>query len=380
MSTVETPMKIDELIEEAQKVLRICNACRYCEGYCAVFPALARRLEFNESDVHYLGNLCHNCGSCFYACQFAPPHEFQLNFPRLMARVRGQTYQRYAWPGFLGALYEKNGLAVSLITAGSLGLVIFLMSLFLNAEQMFSAYSDSQGAFYAVIPHNVMAYSFGGVALFVAFALFMGFIHFWPSMGEDLADFASPGPLSEGIGDALVLKNLDGGGEGCTYPTKQKSFARKTFHHFTFYGFMLCFASTSVATYYHYMLNFKAPYPILSLPVLLGVTGGIALLIGTAGLIWVKHQRDPNLAAPEQTGMDVGFLALLFLISLTGLLLLCYRETAMMGSLLAFHLGVVLALFLTMPYGKFVHGLYRGAALVRFHLERRRPVPGVAPE
>jgi hypothetical protein len=33
------------------------------------------------------------------------------------------------------------------------------------------------------------------------------------------------------------------------------------------------------------------------------------------------------------------------------------------GPLLALHLGAVLALFVTLPYGKFVHGFYRLAAL-----------------
>jgi citrate/tricarballylate utilization protein len=37
-----------------------------------------------------------------------------------------------------------------------------------------------------------------------------------------------------------------------------------------------------------------------------------------------------------------------------------------MGLLLVVHLGVVLALFLTLPYGKFVHGIYRGVALLRY--------------
>ncbi len=80
--------RLEELVAEAQRVLAICNACRYCEGYCATFPALQRRLEFTESDVHYLANLCHNCGACLYACQYSPPHEFQLNFPRALAQVR----------------------------------------------------------------------------------------------------------------------------------------------------------------------------------------------------------------------------------------------------------------------------------------------------
>jgi citrate/tricarballylate utilization protein len=70
--------------------------------------------------------------------------------------------------------------------------------------------------------------------------------------------------------------------------------------------------------------------------------------------------------------MDEGFIVLLLLSSLTGLVLLVFRETAAMTLLLIVHLGVVLALFLTLPYGKFVHGVYRSAALLKHALESRR--------
>jgi len=377
----DKPMKLEELIEDAQRVLRVCNACRYCEGFCSMFPAMARRLEFTENDVHYLGNLCHNCGSCFYACQFAPPHEFQVNVPRLMAKVRGETYRQYAWPSALGKLYNNNGVAVSLISAFSIALLFWVAGALTNPERFFAAHSVEQGSFYALMPHNLMAGMFGAVFLFAMFALFMGFIRFWPYMGEELADFFKK-PLAEGLHDAFTLKNLGGGveQEGCTYPNEQKSLVRRVFHHFTFYGFMLCLASTSTATVYHYLLDYPAPYPYLSLPKIFGTLGGIGLLIGPAGLLYLKTKRDPQLAATDQTGMDAGLLVLLFMISLTGLGLMIWRETGAMGTWLAIHLGFVLALFLTMPYGKFVHGMYRLMALVRWHVERRRPVPGVAPE
>jgi citrate/tricarballylate utilization protein len=375
----EKPMPLDALIEDAQRVLRVCNACRYCEGFCAMFPAMARRLEFTENDIHYLGNLCHNCGSCLYACQFSPPHEFQVNVPRLMARVRGETYRRYAWPGFLGKLYDNNAVAVSLVSAFSIALLFWIAGALSNPDRFFAAHSDAQGSFYALIPHSLMAGMFGAVSVFVLVALVTGFVRFWPYMGEELADFFKK-PLAEGLHDAFTLKNLGGGGEGCTYPTERKSFARRIFHHFTFYGFLLCFAATSVATVYHYLLDYRAPYPYLSLPVILGTVGGIGLLIGPAGLLWIKSRRDPELAYRAQDGMDAGLLVLLFMISLTGLGLLIWRETGAMGTWLAVHLGFVLALFLTMPYGKFVHGMYRLMALVRYHLERRRPVPGIASE
>ncbi len=79
------------LVEEGQRMASICNACRYCEGFCAVFPALERRLSFAEGDLAYLANLCHDCGSCYYACQYAPPHEFQVNFPKMLADIRMET-------------------------------------------------------------------------------------------------------------------------------------------------------------------------------------------------------------------------------------------------------------------------------------------------
>jgi citrate/tricarballylate utilization protein len=366
------------LIEEAQRVLAICNACRYCEGYCAVFPALERRLAFDEGDVHYLANLCHNCGSCLYACQYAPPHEFQLNFPRVLAQVRKETYRKYAWPAFLGAAFERNGLAVAIATVAGMALLFMLVAA--DASRLFTAYSDAQGAFYALMPHGVMAGLFGAVFLFVLLALAMSFARFWSDTGERVAEFVAPPALSSATWDAAGLRYLDGGGDGCTYPDEKPSFARRRFHHFTFYGFMLCFAATTAGTIYHYVFGIRAPYPLWSLPVILGTLGGLGLIVGPLGLLWLRHVRDPDLGDRTQTGMDVAFIALLLITSVTGLALLALRETRGMGVALAIHLGAVLALFVTLPYGKFVHALYRFAALVRFHIERRRPVPEIGTE
>ncbi|MBL8675173.1 MAG: tricarballylate utilization protein TcuB, partial [Rhodospirillales bacterium] len=176
--------------------------------------------------------------------------------------------------------------------------------------------------------------------------------------------------------DAGRLRYLDGGGVGCVNDDERPTDTRKFYHHLTFYGFLLCFASTSVATLYHYVLGRVAPYPWYDLPVVLGALGGVGLLIGPVGLLKAKTTRDPALRDPPRLGMDVAFLAMLFLTSATGLALLLLRATPAMASLLALHLGVVFALFLTMPYGKFVHGLYRFAALVRYARESRRLAAG----
>ena len=141
---------------EVARQMQICNACRYCETFCAVFPAMTRRLEFPYADVHYLANLCHNCGACLHACQYAPPHEFQLNFPRLLGQVRAQTYRKHAWPGFLAGAFERNGLVTSLATAASLAFMLLFAALVNDPARLFQAWSDAQGSFYAVLPHGAM--------------------------------------------------------------------------------------------------------------------------------------------------------------------------------------------------------------------------------
>jgi citrate/tricarballylate utilization protein len=96
------------------------------------------------------------------------------------------------------------------------------------------------------------------------------------------------------------------------------------------------------------------------------------MVVGTTGLLYLKWRSDRTPAAETMLNMDVAFLVLLLLTSLTGLLLLALRETAIMGILLVIHLGMVAGLFITAPYGKFAHVIYRYAALVRYTIEQRR--------
>jgi citrate/tricarballylate utilization protein len=351
---------------EADRMLQICNACRYCEGFCAVFPAMTRRIEFTPSVVNYLANLCHNCGACLHACQYAPPHEFGVNIPQVMAQVRKETYMTYAWPSALGGLYKNNGFVLSLVTAISITFFL-LLSAALNSSL---SSTPLNGNFYAVFSHNTMALMFGAVFGFSLLALTMGLVQFWRGITPGNI---SGGAVAEATHDALTLRYLDGGhGDGCNNEDDAFSLWRKRFHHFTFYGFMLCFAATSVATIYHYFFDLHAPYDLTSLPVLLGTVGGIGLLIGPAGLLYLNLRRNAAHGDATQKPMDRAFIALLFLISASGLALLAYRDTSSMTLLLAVHLGFVMAFFLTMPYGKFAHGFYRMAALLKNAIEKRQ--------
>jgi citrate/tricarballylate utilization protein len=355
---------------EVARQMQICNACRYCEGFCAVFPAMTRRLAFGKADVNYLANLCHNCGACYHACQYAPPHEFGVNVPKAMAKVRLETYTQYAWPASLGALYQRNGVTVSVALAA--GLAMFLLLGAAMYGLLHRVGGAAAGNFYAVFPHNLLVAIFGVVFLFAAIALGMGVTRFWHDVSEGSGATSAPA-LAEAAKNALTLKYLDGGhGDGCNESDDAFTLARRRFHHLTFYGFLLCFAATAVATLYHYLRGLHAPYPLLSLPVLLGTVGGIGLVVGPAGLLWLNLRRHPEQGDAAQRPMDRGFIALLLMTSASGLALLAGRSTAAMPTLLAIHLGIVVALFATLPYGKFAHGVYRSAALLKSSIERRQ--------
>jgi citrate/tricarballylate utilization protein len=357
--------RLDRDEAEVARQLQVCNACRYCEGFCAVFPAMTRRLEFAKADVHYLANLCHGCGACLHACQYAPPHAFAISVPAAMARVRGRTYTDYAWPRALGALYRRNGTTMALALAASL--VLFLML----AAARTSVARPLAGSFYAVFPHGVLASAFGSVFVFACAALAIGVARFARDVAAGKATWPA---VAEATTTALTLRYLGGGhGEGCNDEDDAFTLRRRRFHHLTFYGFALCFAATCVATFDHYLLGEIAPYPLLSAPVVLGTLGGIGLLIGPAGLLWLHLVRDPAHREQSQTAMDRGFIVLLLLASASGLVLLAVRDGGAMPLWLAIHLGVVMALFVTLPYGKFAHGVFRCAALLKWTIEKRSP-------
>jgi citrate/tricarballylate utilization protein len=323
---------------------------------------MERRRTFTAGDLAYLANLCHNCGECLYACQYAPPHEFGIDLPRTLAEVRLQSYEDYCWPESLARAFRRQGpLTASALAAGFATVLIGLtMSI---APSALSPRLDA--AFYAVMPHGVMVAIFGAVGTFVLVALAVGLNRFRRAIGGVPALRPGAAAVMRGVRDGITLRHLHGSGRDCVSGEEVRAPWRRWWHHATVGGFGLCFASTSVAAAYHSFFGWQAPYAAGSLPVVLGAIGGLGLLIGPVGQWRERRRRDPALGDAAQQGMDEALLLLLWLTSLTGFALLALRATPLMPTLLLVHLGVVLALFVALPYGKFVHGLYRLLALVK---------------
>lgn len=343
-----------EPIMEARRQVEICNACRYCEGYCAVFPAITRQKVFADGDITQLANLCHNCRGCYYACQYTEPHQFALNLPAALAEVRTDSWDRFAWPRGLGGVFQRSGVAL----AGAL--VVGFAAMFLAIRAL---PGEGEG-FYAALGHNAMVAIFTPAFLLPLVAVAMGLVSYWREVGGGRVTLAD---LRHATVSAGKLRNLSGGqGQGCNYEKEDRySDRRRMFHQLTLYGFLLCFASTSSGTVLHYVFDSPAPYGFFSLPKLFGVPGGIMLTVGALGLAWLKTQADPKLGTPDIGGGQMGFVLLLAFVGLSGLVLYAATGTGAVPVLLALHLGAVLAFFLLIPYSKMAHGFYRFAALVR---------------
>jgi len=347
--------------DEARRQIEICNACRYCEGYCSVFPAITRQRAFAEGDITQFANLCHNCRGCYHACQYAPPHEFGVNLPAALAEVRQESWERFIRPAGLTRRFTESGGAIAL--AAALGLAVIFAALA-------ALRPESGEGFYAWLSHTAMVAIFTPAFLLPLGVIALGLRDYWRHTGGGRLAWAD---LRAAFVDAGRMKNLDGGqGQGCNYEREDRfSNARRHAHQATLYGFLLCFGATSAGTVMHYGLGWEAPYPIWSLPKLLGVPGGILLCIGTAGLVWLKLRADPALGARRVWSGEIGFTLLLFAVAFTGLALWAATGTAAVPALLAIHLGTVLAFFLLMPYSKMVHGFFRLAALTRDAQARR---------
>jgi glycerol-3-phosphate dehydrogenase subunit C len=137
-----------DLDQELRRVFSICNGCRLCYNLCPSFPALLNRVDeldphradaegkllskeapiaeedaaralagvkvatdnpvdrLGPSDLEKVVDLCYNCKLCFPICPYVPPHEFAVDFPRLMMRAKAVTAKQHGvtlQDKFLGA-------------------------------------------------------------------------------------------------------------------------------------------------------------------------------------------------------------------------------------------------------------------------------------
>lgn len=347
-------MQID-LLNEARRQANICNACRYCEGYCAVFPAMHEQRMFSDGDLTQLANLCHNCQGCYHACQYTAPHEFNLNLPAALAVVRNDSWATFSWPQPVARTFQKSGGMISL------ALVLGFAALFLAIRALENAGSIG---FYAALSHVAMVSIFLPAFTLPFISLAIGLRRYWHYVDGEKICLRD---ITHACSAAAKMTGLAAGhGDGCNFEDEDRfSHARRYAHQMVMYGFLLCFAATVSGTMLHYLLHQPAPYPLFSLPKLLGISGGVLLTLGCIWMFHLKMRSDKTLSDVSAWGGEMGFILLLGFTGFSGLALYAAGEHWLMPPLLALHLGAVLTLFLLTPFTKMAHGFFRLAALIR---------------
>ena len=359
---------IEDLLVEGKRQLDICNSCRYCEGYCAVFPSLERRIDLTKADLFQLANLCHDCRECLYACMYAPPHEFGVNPPQLFAMLRREHSDELS--SFSTGLrrHERRPLLSGLLfVCVAFAVILALAASTVGLSGLFATHHLAASPYSVLSYPAILTVGMASLALGVLLLAIEGH-RFWRASGvRGRPSFAE---LGRALRSAAVLTNLGGGGEGCAYPGEEGSSARRHAHIAVAWGFTLCLFATIAAAILQDFLGDEPPYGWISAPVLLGVVGGLGLVVGSLALAFEKSRVDPAATDAASAIREYGFLLALFLLGVGGLLTLLTRTTPAYGLVLAAHLATVFACFVLAPFTKFTHSLYRLLALVRDEHER----------
>ena len=229
-------------------------------------------------------------------------------FPKLLAEIRAQSYRKYAWPRIRDASSAWLAVALVLIVVDSLA----------------GGTRAHRGAdFYGVIPHRAMVAIVrrrGGA--FILAMHVMGLLRFW----RDVRWLAGRrAPLLQAASRCAALKNLSTSRRGLHISERTALAGRRWFHHFTFYGFLLCFASTTRGR----ALPFCWAERAVSVLERAGDSGNARRHRSAdraGGTLCAQAPPRSGHRRSEQDRSDVSFLALLFLTSLTGLLLLLFAK------------------------------------------------------
>ncbi len=152
-------------LAEARRLLTICTVCNYCNGFCETFRAAERRREFSDGDLRYLAHLCHNCGDCWSACQYAPPHVLAVNVPKTLAEVRQQSWTDRPWLALLCVLLAPA------------------LTLFLVPWDVLFERHNGPGAFYTVLPWPALTAIATLSLVWPAVVLIRGVLRFWRESG-----------------------------------------------------------------------------------------------------------------------------------------------------------------------------------------------------
>jgi quinone-modifying oxidoreductase subunit QmoC len=356
-----------ELARRGAAAASRCMQCATCSAVCdlatvdATFPrrqvlwaqwGLADRLAADPSVW-----LCHQCNDCTARCpRDARPGD-------AMQAIRALLVERLGAPGFLARLVGRADVTWPIL----LGVPVLFLALLVRALNGFAVprtplvYSD-------VVPQWLIYAVFLPAAAFAVLASAVGARRAWTAWGE-----AQPrsGGLLRGLAavaaDILLHRRFG----SCTAARP-----RRAGHLLLLWGFLGALATTSLLGVLIDVLGVHTPLPQVHPVKLLGNLSAVLLAVG---VVWLAVNRAGNeAAAGASRAFDVFLVALVTLLVFSGVgaeLGRMFLPPSTALALYVLHLGMVLSLFLTFPFSKLAHALYRTLAMAheRLTADKGRP-------
>ena len=348
-----------ELAQRGGATAGRCYQCATCSSVCelstpeAPFPrqqmllaqwGMAERLSGDPAVW-----LCHQCGDCTERCpRDARPGD-------VLQGLRSTVIEALAFPTFIGKLVGNVRKTWPVLIA-----LPWIFWMLLWAAGVIKINANEGGylhAFEDFVPHGVIYSVFFPVAAFVTLAAGIGGMRFWRRMGEGSSRKGSfMSGLIPVVMDILAHK---------TFGSCGKITMRRWAHLALFWGFIGAALTSGLLIYAIYIQHAEMPLPLMHPFKILGNLSAVLLVFG--GFLLFTSRFGTHKSLIGSSAFDIFFISVVGLVIASG----CVAEIArfvLPATAAAFiytiHLGVVLTLFLTFPYSKFAHMLYRTLALV----------------
>ncbi len=342
-----------------------CMQCATCTSVCdlattdAAFPrrqilwaqwGLADRLAADPSIW-----LCHQCNDCSARCpRDAAPGD-------AMQAIRSLVIEHLGAPGFVARLVARASATWPLL----LGAPILFWAAYVGAVKGF-AVPRTPLVYGDLVPVWMIYSVFLPAAAFALVAAFTGARRAW---GAWSAAAERKGSLLTGLariaGDVLAHRR---------FGRCEAARPRRSGHLLLVLGFLGALLTTSLLGVAMDVLHVKTPLPQVHPIKLVGNASAVLLVLG---LVLLAAHRARGGGAGRTRAFDGFFLSLVAVVVLSGVGAELGRLFLPPAAAIAFylvHLGSILSLFLTFPFSKFAHALYRTLAMAHERLvSERRP-------
>jgi quinone-modifying oxidoreductase subunit QmoC len=359
-----------------------CYQCATCSSVCELAPANApfpRRqilwAQWGLEDrlVSDAGPwLCYQCNDCSVRC----PRE--VNPGDVMASIRAMVVEKLATPAFLGKLVGNVKKTWPLLVLGPLVFWLILLGatgIHIPGVDPELGALDGRFHYEHFVPHTLIYLTYFSATFFALFTMWSSGRRFWKMLGTSQARTGSFfGALIGAFFDIATHKKFATCDRGV--------FKRRWGHFLVMWGFVGAAITSGFAVVYLYAAyppfswfmpenSPHYPVPLTHWVKWLGNISAVALVLGGL-LLWLNRRAIGDKLVGVTTAFDRFFLWVVLTVIATGVLTEVFRFIAvppvLACAVYVIHLAIVLTLFLTLPYSKFAHILYRTLAMAHERL------------